>query len=466
MTGAASRSRCIAVEDRDADGVPVRVYRPSADTNLPILVVFHGGGWVIGSVEQYDPIARWLANASGAVVVSVDYRLAPEHPYPAPLDDCWTALRWAAAHASEIGGDASRIAVGGDSAGGNLAAVCALLARDAGGPALALQALVYPVCRRRFRDRVVRRQRRGLPARPRPDAVVLRLLHDRARRSRPTGTSRRSARADLAGVAPAVVLTAEYDPLRDEGKAYADRLRDAGVAVEYRCFEGMIHSFFGLAAYDAAATRWTSWRPSCGGRSVRSTPDMAVIDVAGFVADLKDHAVEHRFHVHDERHFVESYSLRQTWEVDLHPEEGCEGPVDLYLSLEIDPRVLLGLRGRGDRARRRERPRRRLPLPAQLHVGAAAAAARTRSARPGDRAGGRRRAGAAGRGVGHRLLPVGHRRPRAHACASSPIRRSRSSAFAAVRKCRATRSRAAWASAGSCSSTPPTGSAESARMVP
>src|SRR4051795_439163 len=88
--------------------------------------------------------------------------------------------------------------------------------------------------------------------------------------------------------------------------------------------------------------RWTSWRPSCGGRSVLSTPDMAVIDVAGFVADLKDHAVEHRFHVHDERHFVESYSLRQTWEVDLHPEEGCEGPVDLYLSLEIDPRVLLG----------------------------------------------------------------------------------------------------------------------------
>ena len=134
-----------AVEDRDANGVPVRVYRPTAGANLPILVVFHGGGWVIGSAEQYDPIARWFANASGAVVVSVDYRLAPEHPYPAPLDDCWTALRWAAAHASEIGGDASRIAVGGDSAGGNLAAVCALLARDAGGPALALQALVYPV---------------------------------------------------------------------------------------------------------------------------------------------------------------------------------------------------------------------------------------------------------------------------------------------------------------------------------
>src|SRR6188508_523114 len=87
---------------------------------------------------------------------------------------------------------------------------------------------------------------------------------------------------------------------------------------------------------------WTSWRLSCGARSVRSTPDMAVIDVAGFVADLKDHAVEHRFHVHDERHFVESYSLRQTWEVDAHPEEGCEGPIDLYLSLEIDPRVLLG----------------------------------------------------------------------------------------------------------------------------
>ena len=123
-----------AVEDRDADGVPVRVYRPSPDADLPVFVYFHGGGWAIGSVEQFDLIARQLANASDAIVVSVDYRLAPEHPFPAPLDDCWRALEWTAKHAAEFGGDATRLAVMGDSAGGNLAAVCALLARDAGGP--------------------------------------------------------------------------------------------------------------------------------------------------------------------------------------------------------------------------------------------------------------------------------------------------------------------------------------------
>ena len=240
-----------AVEDRDANGVPVRVYRPTAGANLPILVVFHGGGWVIGSAEQYDPIARWFANASGAVVVSVDYRLAPEHPYPAPLDDCWTALRWAAAHASEIGGDASRIAVGGDSAGGNLAAVCALLARDAGGPALALQALVYPVADVDFGTASYIANGDGYLL----DLDQMQWFFDCYTTGHvdPADWHVSPLRApDLSGVAPAVVITAEYDPLRDEGKAYADRLRDAGVAVEYRCFEGMIHSFFGLAAYDVA----------------------------------------------------------------------------------------------------------------------------------------------------------------------------------------------------------------------
>src|SRR5262249_34672642 len=134
-----------AVEDRDADGVPVRIYRPSDAPALPVVVYLHGGGWTIGSVEHFDPIVRQLANASGAIVVSVDYRLAPEPPYPTPLADCWHAVQWVAAHAAEFGGDPTRIAVAGDSAGGNLAAVCALLARDAGGPELALQVLVYPV---------------------------------------------------------------------------------------------------------------------------------------------------------------------------------------------------------------------------------------------------------------------------------------------------------------------------------
>ncbi|MDQ1510790.1 MAG: acetyl esterase [Actinomycetota bacterium] len=240
-----------AVEDRDAGGVPVRVYRPSAEPNLPIFVVFHGGGWVIGSVEQYDGIARWIANASGAIVVSVDYRLAPEHPYPAPLDDCWHALQWTATHAEELGGDASRIAIGGDSAGGNLAAVCALLARDAGGPALALQALVYPVCDTDFGTASYVANGEGYLL----DLDQMRWFVDcyTSGRVDPTDWHVSPLRVpSLAGVAPAVVLTAEYDPLRDEGEAYADRLREVGVAVEYRCFEGMIHSFFGLEAYDSA----------------------------------------------------------------------------------------------------------------------------------------------------------------------------------------------------------------------
>ena len=250
MTGGTAQS-VHAVEDRDADGVPVRVYRPSAATNLPILVVFHGGGWSIGSAGEYDGIARWLTNASGAVVVSVDYRLAPEHPYPAPLDDCWTALRWTAAHASEIGGDASRIAVGGDSAGGNLAAVCALLARDAGGPALALQALIYPVCDVDFETVSYIENGEDYLL----DLDQMRWFFESYTTGHvdPADWHVSPLRApDLAGVAPAVVITAEYDPLRDEGAAYADRLREAGVAVTYRCFEGMIHSFFGLQAYDSA----------------------------------------------------------------------------------------------------------------------------------------------------------------------------------------------------------------------
>ena len=140
--------------------------RPIAD--LPVFVCFHGGGWMIGSVEQFDPITRQVANATGAIVVSVDYRLAPEHPFPAPLDDCWRRARSGSSSTRvEFGGDAARLAVGGDSAGGNLAAVCALLARDAGAPQLALQVLVYPVVDCDFDTASYVEQRRGLPARAR-----------------------------------------------------------------------------------------------------------------------------------------------------------------------------------------------------------------------------------------------------------------------------------------------------------
>ncbi|GIU88525.1 MAG: hypothetical protein KatS3mg009_3040 [Acidimicrobiia bacterium] len=143
--GAGTPASVHSVEDRDAAGVPVRVYRPSGRADLPVVVFFHGGGWTLADVDVYDPTARAVAAASGAVVVSVGYRLAPEHPFPAPLDDCWHALEWVARNAGDLGADGSRLVVMGDSAGGNLAAVCALLARDRGGPRLALQVLVYPV---------------------------------------------------------------------------------------------------------------------------------------------------------------------------------------------------------------------------------------------------------------------------------------------------------------------------------
>ena len=241
-----------AIEEHDADGVPARVYRPSPDPDLPVFVVFHGGGWVIGSAAEFDVIARQLANASNAIVVSVDYRLAPEHPYPAPLDDCWRALQWTAAHAAELGGDATRLAVGGDSAGGNLAAVCAQRARDAGGPALALQVLVYPVCDCDFDTASYVANAEGYLLEREEmqwffDCYTEGGKHD----ARDPSISPRRA-ADLHGLPPALVLTAEYDPLCDEGEAYAAQLRGAGVPVEQRRYDGLIHGFFGLSgAFDA-----------------------------------------------------------------------------------------------------------------------------------------------------------------------------------------------------------------------
>jgi acetyl esterase len=240
------------IEARDADGVPVRVYRPSPARGLPVFVVFHGGGWVIGSAEEFDVIARQLANASNAIVVSVDYRLAPEHPYPAPLDDCWRALRWSAAHAAELGGDPGRFAVGGDSAGGNLAAVCARRARDQGGPALTLQVLVYPVCDCDFSTGSYLANAEGYLLEREQMQWFFDCYTDGGKFDAADPSISPLRAADLHGLPPALVLTAEYDPLRDEGEAYAAKLRDAGVVVEQRRYDGLIHGFFGLSgAFDA-----------------------------------------------------------------------------------------------------------------------------------------------------------------------------------------------------------------------
>jgi acetyl esterase len=236
--------------------VPVRVYRPIEHRPLPVVVFFHGGGWTIGSIDDYDPVARQIANRSGALVVSVGYRLAPEHPHPAALDDCWAATTWTAEHGAEIGGDSSRFALMGDSAGGNIAAVLAQRCAREGGPRPALQVLVYPVVDCDLDTASYGENGKGYLL----DTDQMRWFFDCYTRGGsalddPTVSPLRTAHlkaADLGGVAPALVITAEYDPLRDEGEAYATALRAAGVEVTHTRYDGMIHAFFGLgAAFDA-----------------------------------------------------------------------------------------------------------------------------------------------------------------------------------------------------------------------
>jgi len=250
-----------AVRELEADGphgaIPLRLYRPAgvADSRrLPVLVFFHGGGWVIGDLETHDVLCRQVTAEAGVSVIAVDYRLAPEHKFPAAVDDAWAATRWIAAHAAELSVNPERLAVGGDSAGGNLAAVVALLARDAGGPRIALQILLYPVT-----DLVSESQSYADLA----DGYM--LTRDSMRWFRAQYLAREEDAADwrvsplrapsLAGLPPALVVTAGYDPLRDEGEAYAKKLRNAGVSVDAVSFGGMIHGFVPMGRLIDAAFR-------------------------------------------------------------------------------------------------------------------------------------------------------------------------------------------------------------------
>jgi acetyl esterase len=232
-----------------ADGprgpIPLRVYRPAGvpdSTRLPAYVYFHGGGWVIGDLDTHDVVCRQITAEAGVSVVSVDYRLAPEHTFPAATDDAWAATRWVVAHARELGVDRGRLAVGGDSAGGTLAAVVALLARDAGGPPIAVQVLLYPVTDVGAETRSYQEFADGyLLTRASMRWFIAHYL------SKPEDAADWRAsplRApSLAGLPPALVVTAGFDPLRDEGRAYAARLREAGVRVDDICYGGMIHGF-------------------------------------------------------------------------------------------------------------------------------------------------------------------------------------------------------------------------------
>nr|MBA2682608.1 alpha/beta hydrolase [Ktedonobacteraceae bacterium] len=229
--------------------IPVRIYTPEGDGPFPLLVYFHGGGWVLSNVDTHDMLCRKLTNRADCIVVSVDYRLAPEHKFPAAVEDSYAATSWVAEHASELNGDATRLAVGGDSAGGNLAAVTTQLARERGGPSIFFQFLIYPATdqyptsmqrksfiengegyfltnegMRRFLNHYLERPEQGRDPRFAP------LLAK-----------------DLSGLPPALVVTAEYDPLLDEGELYAKRLQEAGVPVTLKRYDGMIHGFFSMA---------------------------------------------------------------------------------------------------------------------------------------------------------------------------------------------------------------------------
>jgi acetyl esterase len=227
----------------EGGAITVRIYRPGTPGPHGALVFYHGGGWVIGDLDTHDGICRAMTNASGSVVASVDYRLAPEFRYPVPAEDAFRAARWVADHAPDLGVDPRRLAVGGDSAGGNLATVVSLMARDRGGPALAFQLLVYPVTQPGLETASYRENAAGyLLTR---EGMRWFWNHYLAREADGTEPYASPLLArDLRGLPPALVLTAEYDPLRDDGEAYARRLAEAGVPVTLSRYPGMIHGFF------------------------------------------------------------------------------------------------------------------------------------------------------------------------------------------------------------------------------
>ena len=225
-----------------AGPVPLRLYRAFTEGVLPVLVFFHGGGWVVGDIATHDTVCRHLANRAECAVVSVDYRLAPEHKFPAAVEDAFAAAAWVTENASALGVDPARLAVGGDSAGGNLAAVVALMARDAGAPRIAYQLLIYPATDAAMRHESVARFAEGYVL----TRSTMRWFYEQYLRTPDDTLDWRVsplAAPDLSGLPFALVLTAGYDPLCDEGDQYAARLAAAGVKVEHRRFSGQIHGF-------------------------------------------------------------------------------------------------------------------------------------------------------------------------------------------------------------------------------
>lgn len=237
------------VEDRKIPGpggqIPIRVYTPQGSGPFPVLAYYHGGGWVIGDIESHDGLCRSLTNAARCVTVSIDYRLAPEAKFPTPVDDCYAATLWIAENAAALGGNANRVAVGGDSAGGNLAAVISILARDRKKPKIAFQLLIYPATDLTCSAPSHRTNTEYILT---PEDIrwfTGHYLRSDADRKNPLASP--AFEPNLAGLPPALIVTAELDPLRDEAEDYGRKLREAGVPVQVSRYEGMVHGFVSMA---------------------------------------------------------------------------------------------------------------------------------------------------------------------------------------------------------------------------
>ena len=239
------------VEDRSIEGpeslLPIRIYTPSEEKSLPIVVFFHGGGFVYGDLDTHDAVCRALANTSNHIVVAVDYRLAPEHPFPAAPNDCYAAAKWVYEHAEEFNGDANRLSLAGDSAGGNLATVVSLMAKEKGGLEIAKQVLIYPTTDIKGDSKYASYEENGEGYFLTKESMGLfgrAYIQEESLRHHPYAVPMLAE--DVSGLPPTLIITAEFDPLRDEGEAYGEKLKQAGVEVEVYREDGLIHGFFNL----------------------------------------------------------------------------------------------------------------------------------------------------------------------------------------------------------------------------
>jgi acetyl esterase len=228
--------------------IPVRAYKPTHEANLPVTLYFHAGGYVIGGLDSHDSLCRQIANRSGSIVVAVDYRLSPENTFPAAVEDAFAALQWVGAHAAEIGGDASRLAVAGDSVGGGLATIVSIMARDAGGPPLRLHVMVYPDVDWRFESESWKTMGSGYFV----TIEIAEWLREQYFNSKDEWVDWRASpicAPDLSGLPPALLIYPEYNPARSDMEAYAERLRDAGVPTTVSMYEGMVMGFWCMSSF-------------------------------------------------------------------------------------------------------------------------------------------------------------------------------------------------------------------------